>query len=312
MHRSHRYLVPVLIPAFLLSACSSDSSDSSEEDEAAGQCREYAGGSSSDAVEVSGAFGETEPEATFEAPLEAESLQRTVLEEGDGETTRPGDSISTIVTVYNGTSGEYAFSEPADLAVADEQVFEAFTAGIECVPIGSRVVTVAPVADVYGDEGYPDLGLNATDSMVVVTDVVEQDVPPEPAEWTEDVPQVESGEDGLPVVTLPDTDPPADLRLAVLDEGDGEEVRSGDSVTVDYQGTSWDTGEVFDQSYGKEPATFTTSGVVEGFEAALVGQRVGTRLLVSIPPEYGYGEDPAAAELGGQTLVFLIEIKSIG
>ncbi|MFD1859564.1 hypothetical protein EHW97_00190 [Aeromicrobium camelliae] len=309
MHRSHRFLVPVLIPAFLLTACSSDSSE--EEDAAAEQCREYSAGASSDAVEVSGTFGETEPEATFEAPLDADGLQRTVVDEGDGETTRPGDSVSTIVTVYNGTSGEYAFSESADLAVADEQVFEAFTAGIECVPIGSRVVTVAPVADVYGDAGYPDLGLNADDSMVVVVDVVEKDVPPEPAEWTENVPEVESGEDGVPVVTLPDTDPPADLQLAVLEEGDGQEVESGDSVTVDYQGTSWDTGEVFDQSYGKEPATFSTSGVVEGFEAALVGQRVGTRLLVSIPPEYGYGEDPAAAELGGQTLVFLIEIKSI-
>ncbi|WP_133434113.1 FKBP-type peptidyl-prolyl cis-trans isomerase [Aeromicrobium phragmitis] len=309
MHRSHRFLVPVLLPAFLLSACSSDSS--SDDEESADQCREYTSGDSSDAVDVSGTFGETEPEATFEAPLDVDGLQRTVVDEGDGESTQPGDALSTIVTVYNGTSGEYAFSENAELAVGDEQIFEAFAAGIECVPIGSRVVTVASVADVYGDQGNPDLGLNATDSMVIVTDVVERDVPPEPAEWTENVPEVEFGDDGTPSVTLPDTDPPGDLLLTVLEEGDGQEVEDGDAVTVDYQGTSWDTGEVFDQSYGKEPATFTTSGVVEGFEAALVGQRVGTRLLVSIPPEFGYGEDPAAAELGGQTLVFLIEIKSV-
>ncbi|WP_293781899.1 FKBP-type peptidyl-prolyl cis-trans isomerase [uncultured Aeromicrobium sp.] len=308
MHRSHRLLAPVLIPAFLLTACSAESAD---EDDTAEQCREYTAGASSDAVEVRGAFGATDPEATFEAPLETEGVQRTIVDEGDGETTRPGDSVSTMVTIYNGTSGQPAMSENAELTVADEQIFEAFTAGIECVPIGSRVVTVAPVADVYGDEGYPDLGLNADDSLVIVTDVVELDVPPAPAEWTENVPEVTFDQDGEPVVTLPDAEPPAELLLTVLEEGDGQEVASGDAVTLDYQGTSWDTGEVFDQSYGREPATFSTSDVVEGFEAALVGQRAGTRLLVSIPPEYGYGEDPAAAQLGGQTLVFLIEIKGV-
>jgi peptidylprolyl isomerase len=87
-------------------------------------------------------------------------------------------------------------------------------------------------------------------------------------------------------------------------------VKSGDTVTLDYQGTSWDTGKIFDQSYGKQPATFTTDGVVEGFGAALVGQKVGTRLIVSIPPKYAYGEKGAGQQLSGQTLVFVLEIKS--
>ena len=51
--------------------------------------------------------------------------------------------------------------------------------------------------------------------------------------------------------------------------------------------------------------------MIKGFEAALVGQKVGSSVLVVIPPEYAYGTDPNAHELGGQTLVFLLDIEGI-
>ncbi|MCX6396810.1 MAG: FKBP-type peptidyl-prolyl cis-trans isomerase [Propionibacteriales bacterium] len=107
---------------------------------------------------------------------------------------------------------------------------------------------------------------------------------------------------------------PTELVLKVLKEGTGAVVQSGDSVTVDYQGTNWTNGEVFDQSYGKQPATFTTDGVVPGFGAALVGQKVGAQVVVGIPPEFGYGAagQPSAGIAGTDTLVFVIEIKATG
>ena len=48
--------------------------------------------------------------------------------------------------------------------------------------------------------------------------------------------------------------------------------------------------------------------MIQGFGAALVGQKVGTKLIVTIPPQYAYGTDTAGGELAGQTLVFLVEI----
>ena len=100
--------------------------------------------------------------------------------------------------------------------------------------------------------------------------------------------------------------------LKVLRPGTGDVVKAGDTVTLDYQGTSWDTGKIFDQSYGKQPASFATDQVVEGFGAALVGQKVGTRLVVTIPPKYAYGEKGSSNDssgLAGQTLVFVIDIQ---
>jgi len=108
--------------------------------------------------------------------------------------------------------------------------------------------------------------------------------------------------------------PPSELVLKVLKPGTGATVKSGDPVTVDYQGTNWTSGQVFDQSYGRGAATFETDGVVPGFGAALVGQKVGAQVVVGIPPQFGYGSSgqPSANIAGTDTLVFVIEVKGIG
>lgn len=318
MNRALRRVAPVALAsaaALVLAGCAGGPApEASETPAAAAECLDLASGALSDGVTVDGEL-EAPPTVTFTTPLEAEELERTIAIEGDGETTKAGDKVNAVVSAFSGTTGTQAFSQPATITVGDESVFEAFVAGIDCVPIGSRTVTVAPASTLYGDQGNETIGIAPGEAVVIVVDLVEVQEPLEPAEWTEDVPEVEFGADGAaPVVTLPDTAPPAELQLAVLEEGDGDVVADGDSVTVQYQGTSWDTGEIFDQSYERgEPATFTTDGVIPGFGAALVGQTVGTKLIVTIPPQYAYGpEVTEQAPLGGQTLVFLVEIEGTG
>ncbi|WP_353807767.1 FKBP-type peptidyl-prolyl cis-trans isomerase [Agromyces sp. SYSU T00194] len=310
MHRTLRRAAPIALlsaSALLLAGCAStpDEPDATTE---AGACLEVASGAESDSVEVSGDFG-VEPTATFDVPLEADDLQRTVVTEGDGDATEAGDAVTAQISVFSGTTGDLAFSQEATLTVADETIFPAFLAGIDCLPVGTRTVTIAPAAELFGDEGNADIGIAGGETVVIVSDLVDRIEPAVPQDWTEDVPDVTFDDAGLPTVTLPDTDPSDDLLVAVLEEGDGAEVAGGDTVTVQYQGISWDTGEIFDQSYGGDPISFSTAGVIEGFGAALVGQTVGTQLIVSIPPRYAYGEEGAGQELSGQTLVFLIEIE---
>ena len=110
-------------------------------------------------------------------------------------------------------------------------------------------------------------------------------------------------------ITVPKTDPPAELEIAVLKQGDGAEVADGASVTVHYTGVIWGTGEVFDSSWPKgAPATFTTEGVIPGFGKALVGQKVGSQVLAVIPPAEGYGEAGQGSIKGTDTLVFVVDI----
>ena len=309
MNRALRRAAPVALvsaAALVLVGCAGSSEPKASET-AAADCMDVSSGSLSDGIEVTGDFGAS-PTATFTTPLAAEKLERSVVIEGDGETTKAGDDVNAIVSAFSGTTGQKVFSQPATIAAGDDTVFEAFLAGIDCVPTGSRKVTVAPASTLYGDQGNETIGVAPGETMVIVVDVQE---PLKPAKWTENVPDVKFGADGEPpTVTLPETPPPAEYEMKVLEKGDGEEVKSGDNVTLHYQGTSWDTREVFDQSYGGDPAQFTTDAVIQGFGAALVGQKVGTKLIVNIPPQYAYGAEKSdQAPLAGQTLVFVVEIQ---
>ncbi len=94
-----------------------------------------------------------------------------------------------------------------------------------------------------------------------------------------------------PTVTLPEGDIPTEFSKATLKKGDGAVVEAGDQVLVQYHGVSWNTGEVFDESWGKQPFTFTVgSGVVQGFTDAVTGETVGSQVIAVLPPAVAYGE----------------------
>lgn len=77
----------------------------------------------------------------------------------------------------------------------------------------------------------------------------------------------------------------------MLKQGDGPTVASGDFVIVQYRGVTWADGKEFDSSWKRgAPAQFQTTGVVTGFKKALEGQKVGSQVLVVIPPAEGYGD----------------------
>lgn len=316
MNRALRLAAPVALAAasaLVLAGCAGGdgSAPESTSPAAAGECMDVSSGSGSDAITADGTFGEV-PNATFETPLEAEELERSILIEGDGDPTEPGDAVDVVLTMYSATSGEQLISQPASLGVGETSLLTAFRAAVDCVPIGTRTATVAPASDVYGDQGNESIGVEPGEAVVIVADVTgitEEPAPAEPGEWTENVPEVTFNGEESPTVVIPDAPASPELLLKVLEEGDGETVEAGDQVSVRYQGLNWETKEIFDQSYPGEPVTFGTDQVIAGFGGALVGQKVGTKLIVTIPPEYGYGTDPAAHQLGGQTLVFVVEIE---
>jgi peptidylprolyl isomerase len=99
----------------------------------------------------------------------------------------------------------------------------------------------------------------------------------------------------------------------VITQGDGEEIADGDSVKVNYVAVNGRTGKQFDNSFtSKTPLTLTLdkdTGAMPGFVEGLKGQKVGSRVLVAIPPKDGFGK--AQDQLGikkDDTLVFLFDI----
>jgi peptidylprolyl isomerase len=153
------------------------------------------------------------------------------------------------------------------------------------------------------------------DSLVFVVDV--KSVTPTKASGASKAlpsgyPAVKLAADGRPTVTIPKATAPKSLKIAETKTGTGAVVKATDQVTVQYQGVLWRTGKVFDQSWGKSPATFLPSQVVKGFGKALVGHRVGSQVVAIVPPAEGYGSagQPGAGIKGTDTMVFVVDILS--
>ncbi len=88
--------------------------------------------------------------------------------------------------------------------------------------------------------------------------------------------------------------------------------RPASSIEVNYLGQTWG-GRIFDNSYDRGSSISFPIGVgavIAGWDDALVGKQIGSRVLVSIPPHLGYGERgvPQAGIGGGDTLVFVVDI----
>ncbi|MET0726272.1 MAG: FKBP-type peptidyl-prolyl cis-trans isomerase [Leifsonia sp.] len=276
-------------------------------------------GKASEAIEVSTDLAVT-PTATFDAGLTTSETERTVVVKGDGDELAAGGTADVAYAAFNATSGKqidgfgYDGTGYAQFRADAETFLPGLAMSIGCITEGSRVVSVIPPADLFGADGNADLGIAADDNIVFVIDV--KNVLPNKA-WGEEqpapdgLPTVKLDKDGTPTVTLPDTDAPAEFQLGVLKKGDGPVVADGATVTVQYQGTSWETGEIFDQSWGRGASQFSLSGVVPGFSKAIAGQTVGSQVIAVLPPADAYGEKTGADtdhELAGQTLVFVIDI----
>ncbi|WP_076464086.1 FKBP-type peptidyl-prolyl cis-trans isomerase [Actinomyces mediterranea] len=124
-----------------------------------------------------------------------------------------------------------------------------------------------------------------------------------------------TGEFGRKPALAFDNTPSDELLVEVLKEGDGQVVEAGDTIHCHYLGQVFD-GQVFDNSYDRGQALSFQIGVgmvIRGWDDGLVGQRVGSRVLLSIPSEYGYGSRgvPQAGIGGGDTLVFVTDILGV-
>jgi peptidylprolyl isomerase len=93
--------------------------------------------------------------------------------------------------------------------------------------------------------------------------------------------------------------------------GDGPEVKKGDTVVVQYKGVLWRNGAEFDSSWSRnQPFVFTIDqgAVISGWDKGLVGQTVGSRVMLVIPPKDGYGDAGQGPIKGTDTLVFAVDI----
>ena len=117
-----------------------------------------------------------------------------------------------------------------------------------------------------------------------------------------------------PEVDFPGGEPPADLEIIDIWEGDGKVAGPGDTVRVHYVGVAFSTGEEFDASWNRgEPLEFRLGRgqVIAGWDQGVQGMKVGGRRQLVIPPGLAYGDRGAANVIRpGETLIFICDLVS--
>lgn len=101
----------------------------------------------------------------------------------------------------------------------------------------------------------------------------------------------------------------AKLTVTPLIEGTGPKVQAGQSITTNYVGVFYESGEEFDSSWERgQPATFPigVGQVIPGWDKGLVGVTVGSRVQLDIPAEDAYGEGGGGRPAG--PLRFVVDV----
>jgi peptidylprolyl isomerase len=118
-----------------------------------------------------------------------------------------------------------------------------------------------------------------------------------------------------PEIDFPGGEPPADLEIKEIWEGDGPVAKAGDTVSVHYVGVAFSTGEEFDASWNRgAPLTFQlgVGQVISGWDQGVQGMKVGGRRQLTIPAHLAYGDRGAGGAIApGETLIFVCDLVSV-
>ena len=179
--------------------------------------------------------------------------------------------------------------------------------------VGIAAVVVIGGAFAYS-AAFGDDDSSASDETA--GDVTTTTAVPETTTTTYSNPEVAAAvaERGKPDPAPPPADTAADaLDISTLVEGEGEGVKAGDTVVVEYVGKTAD-GNVFDYSWDNHaPVTVTvgTGGVIPGWDQGLLGAKLGERRRLVIGSANAYGDQANGDIPANSPLAFEVDIVDI-
>jgi peptidylprolyl isomerase len=258
-----------------------------------------------DDISVSGDEGK-KPLVDFKPPVTFEKTESEVVIKGPGkgDAITPESQVTIDYLAINASDGSEVGSTYDDSAQPQiftvNQVVNAFSIGLEGDHAGDRVLIASAPDDAFGEAGNgADVAKNT--SIIFVVDVLDVATPLSEAKGKEvaapaDVPTLVLDKDGHPskfkaTKTTPKT--VDKLGVYTVIEGTGPAVKSGQTITAQYVGQIYPDGTVFDSSWQRgQSAQFSigTGGVIKGWDEGLVGQKVGSRVILVVPSDLGYGK----------------------
>jgi peptidylprolyl isomerase len=318
MSRSRALSAAVLPLVLLAGACGSDSGK-----DASSASSSTASSSALDAVTVgSGAKGV--PTVTLKTkPFTVKETTHKVLTQGNGAAVKATDVVSADYLMLNAKDGKQLDTSygkaPATMDLGGGRLLPGLTKSLVGEKVGSRVLVAMTPADAFGAQGNQQIGAGATDTILALLDIKSATAPLTTATGKAVAPKP-----GLPTVkvtpgkpavfTIPKTPAPKQLVVEPLVQGEGAAVKAGQTLKAAYTGVVYADGRMFDSSAsekgGYREFPIGVQQVIPGWDKALVGQKIGSRVLIVVPPVEGYGTkgNPQAKIKGTDTLVFVVDI----
>ncbi|MGV9788782.1 FKBP-type peptidyl-prolyl cis-trans isomerase [Streptomyces sp. NPDC004673] len=269
-------------------------------------------------------FGEKPTVAKGSGDPSKDLAVRTVIA-GNGRTVAENDFIKANYLGQIWSSGKVFDNSydrnPLVLQLAQGSIIDGWRYALTGKKIGSRVEIAVPPTWGYGPSGNEQAGIKGTDTLVFVIDLLDSYNAKSSAKGKEipqtdaALPKVATNTDGnLPKVTLPKSDPPKKLVSNYVLEGDGDEVTKKQAILCQFQGLEWQGGRTFQKTYGSgrlsQFSVEQMEQVVKGLAQGVTGKKVGSRVLIVVPPDLGYGDNPPSGSgiKKGATLVFTVDI----
>lgn len=333
MRRTATAAALLLVPALLLTACSSGSKSKSAD----ATTPTASASASAKAVPVpavvdttvglptvGGTFGK-DISLTLPSGKPTDKFVVHTVTEGTGATATTGNFAIFNFTVEDWTTGKtlntaYGKTSAPAVRKPTDTMIPALDKAVVGHKVGSRVVVVAPPGAASAQMASSEpTGVTAKDTLVFVIDInqvvgAKDDVTGTQVASPAGMPTVVATAGKAATFTIPDAaKKPAKLETGVLIKGAGAKVLSGQTIIVQYTGATLADGKVFDSSWKDNGAMATVIGqqqVITGWDQGLVGQTVGSRVLLSIPSKLAYGASPPANSgiAANADMVFVVDI----
>jgi peptidylprolyl isomerase len=272
----------------------------------------------------------------FPTPLVVKKPEVSVVKVGDGDLISDGQQVDVSLSIYYGKTGEDLAGHVQSGRIAAGLDKQAISEALVCAHVGDRLALVTTTAEAYGKGAGAGGNLADDDTLVMVIDVTAAYLGK--ADGFNQLPQdgmpvVVTAVDGTPAIAVNFVSKPKTNRIETVKAGTGAKIRKDDTVVIQLRAWVWptdgdDPAEILQANSNGQPSPLSTWGAHQaaavtlgadsilppGVSKGVVGAKVGSQLLVVVPPgkdHYATVPSSLAGLTADDTMIWVVDILGI-